>query len=256
MKKVVFISGASSGLGLVLARKLILLNFKVYGGYYLKKPNFKDGIKYVRLNVTSDKSCVNVVKNILNKERHIDILINCAGITPSGPTLNYSSKQFQDVLQVNTIGPFRLIKEVALNMKKEEGLIINITSLNGFLALPHSGIYSASKFALEALGLSLRNELYANNISVVNIAPGMFVGDENTKAAPLNIFRLLFPFTKRTEVADRIIKVISERKYPPRVIIGTDAKIAYLLFKILPLSLFDGIIRCVWQKRGSLALRS
>lgn len=257
MKKNVFVSGASSGLGQVLVEKLLSQGFKVYGTYNSKKPfELKKSVKYIELEITSDKSCSDAVKKVLSVEKRIDVLINCVGVTPSGPTANYSPQQFQNVLQINTIGPFRLIKEVLPVMKNKGGLIINVTSLNSFLALPHSGIYSASKFALDALGLSLRNELKSDGINLVNVAPGVFVADNNKNLIQKNIFRSVFPFTTRTKVADEIVKVVLGNNFPPRIIIGTDAKIAYLLTRILPLGLLDKIIGYFWQKNGSLALRS
>jgi short-subunit dehydrogenase len=257
MKKVIFISGASSGLGQVLAKKLLIHGFKVYGSFWSKKQaSLIEGVSYIKLDITQDKSCINAIKKVVSVEKKIDVLINCVGITPSEATTNYSSRQFQNVLQINTIGPFRLIKEVLPIMKNKGGLIINITSLNGFLALPHSGIYSASKFALEALGLSLRNELTVDKINLVNVAPGVFVSEDSAKTIRKNIFRSLFPYTTTTKVADEIVKVIRGNRFPPRIIIGTDAKIAYLLTRVLPLELLDKVIGYLWQKKGSLALRS
>lgn len=263
-QKVVFVTGASSGLGLGLARRLNLLGHKVYGGYFSAKKALLDkDINYLKLDVMSDASCRRAVRQIFAKEKRIDILINCAGISPSDSTLKLTSEQFLQTLQVNVVGPFRLAKEVVPKMKSG-GLIVNVTSLNGFLSLPHSGIYSASKFALEALGFALRQELASKKINVVNVAPGAFLKEKAGKSASLKhvparekfaILRWLFPFTPQSKVVDEIVEVIGGSEFPPRIIVGTDAKIAYALIKVLPFSWFDKIISYIWQKKGSLAFR-
>ncbi|MBU0569231.1 SDR family NAD(P)-dependent oxidoreductase [Patescibacteria group bacterium] len=263
--KVVFVTGASSGLGLGIARKFQLLGYKVYGGYHsADRKKLDKNLTYIKLDVTDDASCQRAVRQILKKEKRIDILVNCAGISPSDSTLDFSSEQFIQTLQVNLIGPFRLVKEVLPKMGKGS-LIVNVTSLNGFLSLPHSGVYSASKFALEALSFAVRQEMAEKGIEIVTVAPGAFLKEVSKQYTPMKhiparekfaILRWLFPFTSQKKVVDTIVDLAEGVDLPPRIIVGTDAKIAYALLKLLPFSWFDKIISYIWQKKGSLAFRS
>ena len=151
------------------------------------------------------------------------------------------------------IGAFRLIKSACLQPKKPK-IILNITSLNGILALPNFGLYSASKFAIEALGLALRYEL-APSVQVVNVAIGALCSNHpgkmphKTAREKFALLRWLLPLTSHEDVAICLEKLISSPQVPPRVLVGRDAVIINIIQKILPLSIFEKIIFFIWRKK-------
>lgn len=270
MGKTIFVTGCSRGLGKLLAEKLAKKNYLVYAGIRdlvgskelitsWKKifPNMKP----VKLDVTSDDDCSRVVKQLISKEKRLDVLINVVGYSKSGSLEQFSVQDYKNILDTNAIGTFRLIREVVPLMKsRKSGRIINITSLNGLLALPNFGIYCSSKFALEALGLSLRYELARYNVWVTNVEPGAIYNKDKTEKGikfphiPVRerfwIFKKLMPMVTEEEVAETIAEVIESPRPPAQVILGRDAQITTFLQRFLPKAVWDRLLRYVWNKQN------
>ncbi|MFD1315617.1 SDR family oxidoreductase [Namhaeicola litoreus] len=172
-KKVVFITGASSGLGLSTAKHLQGIGFKVYGTG--RNPKSNQSFELVKMDVRDKKSIENAISFVLSKEKSIDILINNAGIGITGPIEETSTNGMRDVFETNFFGAIETMKAVLPQMRKQKsGLIINVTSIAGYMGLPFRGIYSASKGALELVTESLRMEVKSFGIQITNVAPGDF----------------------------------------------------------------------------------
>jgi NAD(P)-dependent dehydrogenase (short-subunit alcohol dehydrogenase family) len=252
-RKVILITGGNSGLGKVIAQDLILKGHKVYGtSRSIPLPKI-DGMNFLKLDITSDAETKSAIDEIIKKEKRIDVIINNAGITLAGPTLKFSVEDFRNIVETNLIGPFRLLK-AALSIPGKPKLVINITSLNGFLSLPNFGLYCASKFAMEGLGLALRYELTPST-KVVNVAPGALCM-ESAKKMPhkparekIPLLNWLMPLTFPSDVSAAIVRLINAASVPPRVLVGRDAHIINLMQKLLPFSLFDRIVFYVWRKK-------
>src|SRR5689334_23041064 len=113
MKKIVLVTGASSDLGKEICKHLISDGNTVYGGVRdIKRFKSSKTLHYIKLDITSDADVKNAVKKIIKEQKKIDVLINCAGITLTGTTLEFTPSDYLKVLDTNTIGAFRLIKEV------------------------------------------------------------------------------------------------------------------------------------------------
>lgn len=253
-KKVILITGGSRGLGNSLARHLSAEGHIVYATTRNYSGPEIPGIHFLSLDLASDPSCAAVVADILGRERKLDVIINNAGVTLSGPTLGFSVSDLENVMQANLVGPFRLLKQVFSSAAKP-GLVVNITSLNGFMSFPNFGIYCASKFAMEALGFALRHEL-APDTKIVNVAPGALrAGVEPGKIAhktareKIPFLNWLMPLTSPEDVAGEICKLVDARSVPARILVGRDAKIINLLLKLLPFSVFDRLVGYVWRKK-------
>jgi NAD(P)-dependent dehydrogenase (short-subunit alcohol dehydrogenase family) len=176
MKKVVFITGASSGMGKVTARVLAQEGYIVYAA--ARRTEKMDdlraaGVIPIQMDVTDETSMVNGVQYIINAQGKIDVLVNNAGFGAYGAVEDVAMNDARYQLEVNVFGAARLAQLVLPYMRQQrQGTIINISSIGGKLAMPLGGWYHASKFALEALSDSMRNEVKQFGINVVVIEPG------------------------------------------------------------------------------------
>lgn len=177
MKKVILVTGASSGMGKVAAGDLIKAGHRVYcvarrveemqdlvalGGYALS------------MDVTKDDEIASVVKHIIEKEGRIDVLWNNAGYGLYGPVEELALDKVQTQFEVNVYGVARLTQKVLPYMRgRREGLIINTSSMGGKIYTPLGAWYHASKHAIEGFSDCLRLELKEFNIKVVILEPGV-----------------------------------------------------------------------------------
>lgn len=261
MKRVVLVTGCTSGLGEALARSLSSVGFTVYAGARNPDKLKVKAIRLhpVRLDITSDRECELAVKKIIKEEGRIDVLINNAGYTLVGRTAGFSPQEYLQILNTNAVGAFRLIKLVYPHMKAQKsGKIINITSLNGLVSLPNFGLYSSSKFALEALGLALRYEFAKDGVWVTNVAPGAIArkseGIEKrlphrTAREKFFLLRLVMPMITQEKVVGEILRLLKNPSPPARLVLGADAKITSRLHKLLPGGIWDKLVRYVWSKK-------
>lgn len=176
MKKVILITGASSGMGKVFALDLAKQGHIVYGAARrmdLLEDLSKKGVHTIALDVTDDESMKTCVKTILDKEGRIDVLVNNAGYGSYGTIEEVSMEEAKRQLDVNVFGLARMTQLVLPGMRKQKnGKIINISSIGGKIATPFGAWYHASKFAVEGMSDSLRLEVAPFGIDVVVIEPG------------------------------------------------------------------------------------
>lgn len=175
MSQVVLITGASSGIGKAVGEYLHQKGYKVYGSSRNPKYKERNGIHFVALDVTLPETIQEAIEEIIQKEDRIDFLINNAGKGITGALEEIPDEEILHAFEVNYLGPLRMIKAVLPHMRKRKsGMIINITSIAGYMGLPFRGIYSATKGALELTTEAYRMELKPFNIKMTNIAPGDF----------------------------------------------------------------------------------
>jgi len=190
MGKVILVTGASSGIGLACANALQAAGHTVYGSSRdvsrIKNVSFKP----IELDVTSDASAKAAVDKIIAAEGKIDVLVNNAGNGVAGPAysmpVDFAKKQFE----VNFFGVVRMCGTVLPYMiEKNNGLIVNISSLAGLFGLPYQSMYCASKFAVEGYSQSLRMELAGTKIKITLLNPGDFKSDftQNREKVPFTV---------------------------------------------------------------------
>ncbi len=175
MSKVVLVTGGSSGIGKSVSEFLISKDFTVYGTS--RNPqNYPDSqFPIVMLDVVDHKSILSCIEEVISKEGKIDVLINNAGAGITGPIEEIPEIEIKRNFDTNFFGPINVIKAVLPHMRQQNsGLIINITSIAGYMGLPYRGIYSASKGALELITEAFRMEIKGFNINMTNVAPGDF----------------------------------------------------------------------------------
>jgi len=175
MSKVILITGGSSGIGKSIGEFLTQKGFKVYGTSRNPENYKNSAFPIVALDVKNVSTINKAVSEVIEKEGRIDVLINKAGVGITCPIEEIPEEQIQHNFDTNFVGPINVIKGVLPQMRKQKsGLVINVTSIAGYMGLPYRGIYSASKGALELLTEAFRMEVKDFNIKMTNIAPGDF----------------------------------------------------------------------------------
>ncbi|NKI32525.1 SDR family oxidoreductase [Croceivirga thetidis] len=175
-KRVVLITGGSSGIGKAIGNFLSSRGYIVYGTSRNldQHKDFQD-FQLLQLDVRDQQSINKAVKQIIDEQGSIDIVINNAGIGITGPLEETPVDAIANVFDINFSGPMRVIKTVLPFMRQQQsGLIVNITSIAGYMGLPFRGAYSASKGALELLTEAYRMEIKNFGVNMVNLAPGDF----------------------------------------------------------------------------------
>jgi len=175
-QKVVLITGGSSGIGKAIGTYLKAKGFKVYGSTRSKSnyPDF-DAFDLLELNVREPQTIDKAVEEVISRHGRIDVLINNAGIGITGPIEETPHEEILKAFETNLHGPVHVIKSVLPHMRAQKsGLIINITSIAGYMGLPFRGVYSSSKGALGLLTEALRMETNNFGVHFTNLAPGDF----------------------------------------------------------------------------------
>jgi len=175
MKKVVLITGASSGIGKAIGEYLQQQNFIVYGTSRSPEKYKNSVFTLLQLDVNDVNSIENTVNQIIEKENRIDVLINNAGKGITGPLEETPIIEMKKTFDTNFFGVMQVCNAVLPQMRKQKnGLIINVSSIAGDMGLPYRGIYSASKAALSIYTETLRLETKQFGIDVIDVAPGDF----------------------------------------------------------------------------------
>lgn len=189
--KIIWITGASSGIGEALAYASVNEGAKI-----VISARRENELKRVAANCKTDPANVLVlpldlentstisekVAQVIQKFGRIDILINNSGMGHRTKAVNTPTEIDRKVMEVNFFGTINLTKAVARKMQeRKEGKIVTIASIMGKYGLPLYATYSASKFALYGYFESLRQELYADNVKVLIVSPGFINTDVSTK---------------------------------------------------------------------------
>ncbi len=175
-KKVILITGASSGFGYELAKDLALKNHIVYG-VARRKEKLEDlkqfGVNVAKVDVLNDDDIENIVNRIIMENGKIDIVYCNAGYGHFNTIENTSVEEAKHQFDVNVFGVDRIIKNILPYMKmNRNGRIIITTSVVANVSVPFGGWYSASKHALKAMAEALMMEVRHLGIKVITIEPG------------------------------------------------------------------------------------
>jgi NAD(P)-dependent dehydrogenase (short-subunit alcohol dehydrogenase family) len=175
MSKVVLITGGSSGIGKSIGEFLQQKGFTVYGTSRNPEPILDSVFPLVALDVRDVNSIRAAVAKVIETSGRLDVVINNAGVGITGPLEEIPMQEMKNNFETNFFGPIEVMKAVLPQMRSQKaGLIINITSIAGYMGLPYRGIYSASKGALELITESLRMEVKSFGVQITNVAPGDF----------------------------------------------------------------------------------
>ncbi len=190
-KKVVVITGASRGIGLITAEYLAAQGYIVYGTVRASSDtsNLDRACKVhnghlfkVVVSLTDENEINKIFDSIVNEQGKIDVLINNAGYALVGTVESCTVEEQMELFNINYFGPVRTIQAVLPHMRKrKEGMILNISSVSGISPFSPLENYSATKFALRGLSESMAASLSPWNIKVCTIEPATMMTKELAK---------------------------------------------------------------------------
>jgi short-subunit dehydrogenase len=177
VKKVILITGASSGIGKDTALSLIKEGYVVYGvarRLEMMQDIIQAGGYAFKMDILKERNIDDVVNQILKEQNRIDILINNAGYGLWGAVETISIDEAKRQFDVNIFGLAYLTKKIIPIMRKQKsGKIINMSSMGGKVYTPFGAWYHATKYALEGWSDCLRIELKSFGVDVILIEPGV-----------------------------------------------------------------------------------
>lgn len=180
-KKVVLVTGGSSGIGASICKYLSSKGYVVYGTSRNAKEDQHNGYYLTKLDVENSTSVKECIQRIINIEGKIDVLINNAGVGIMGAVEDSSENEILKAFNINVFGLVRTTQEVLPFMRNQKnGLIINIASIAGHMGLPYRGFYSATKSAVHRITEAMRLEVSSFGIKACIVDPGDFktnIGD-------------------------------------------------------------------------------
>jgi len=270
--KKALITGATSGFGLMVAKKLLAKGWFVYatgrkiterlGDWREIQEKYKNTLRFLDLDVTKPEERQRAVGQIEN----LDVLINNAGVGVFGAFEDLSEEQIRKQFEVNFFGAVMLTQELLPKIRESSGRIINVSSAFGIVGFPLASMYCATKFALEGWSESLAYEVSPMGVSVCIIEPGAFdtgfnksiewgVRSDSSSSSYKGITQgYKARSTKNITgpdsaiVADGIVQATIAKSVAMRIAIGQDTKIAVRLKHFLPRQMFFKILSRVYSK--------
>ena len=270
--KNILITGCSSGIGKNVAITLHNKGWRVFATCRSKTDcTFftKLGIESFPLDLLKEesiKSAVNLVKDKTNSR--IDALYNNGAYAIPGAIQDIPRSAMREIFEVNVFGQIDLINRcIPLMMNSDYPKVINCSSVLGFISLPYRGLYSATKYSIEALTDALRRENYDSKIKFVLIQPGPINTDIKKKSVKHfekwidwkksihqktyenKVIKRLYDNSYKDsfnsyelqpdEVTKILIKVLNSKKPKARYKITIQTKIAQIMIKLLPTNTLD-----------------
>ncbi|MEV6304220.1 SDR family oxidoreductase [Actinoplanes sp. NPDC051861] len=262
--ELVVVTGASTGIGAATARELARHGFHVLAGVRRERDAAavrEAGIEPVILDITDPDQIAALVARVGADPhgRPLRALVNNAGVAASAPVEALPIEQWRRVFEVNLFGHVAVTQALLPALVRSRGRIVNISSLNGRIAMAGYGPYAAGKFALEAVSDALRQELAPHGVQVVIVEPGGVrtelagrgteaVRDFTARMAPEHQDRYgdlmraipshVAAFTRAGISAERaargITRAVTDRRPRTRYTLGRDAAVLTRLSRVLP----------------------
>lgn len=260
--KVAVITGASSGIGYAIAKRLNEQGVKCYDISRTVRPH--DEIKKAfSCDVNDTEKVDEILQEIYNKEGHIDIFINNAGFGIAGAVEFAKEENIYSLVNTNLSAVIALSGRAIKYLKKTCGNIINISSVGGVIPLPVQATYSATKAGVEIFSKALANEVRPYKIKVTAILPGDTstgftnsriidneTDDEKLKGQIDRSIRKVEKDERQGKspdsVAKVVVKVLKKKRPPLRKTVGFFYKCAVFLPRILSCKFVNLIVRKIY----------
>jgi short-subunit dehydrogenase len=251
--KRVFITGASSGIGLAIAKLLVAQGHEVWGtSRNLERITKMPRWHPVRLDLSDPLSIEQAFDAALTDAGYFDVLINNAGAGHFDPAEFLPMETIASQFQILVFGQIQLMQLALRHMQaRGEGLIINVTSLASRLPVPFMAAYNAAKAALASFTMSIQLELGDSRVHIIDLQPGDISTEFNQSVVQsAKAERYDSKIAKTWEVVERnmkkapgpdlvarhVLKLVNAGRPPPRITVGDvfESKIAPLIFRFLP----------------------
>ncbi len=266
--RTVLVTGASRGIGRAITLRLARSGWRVYAGVRTdvaakELVEESDMITPTELDVTVPEH-VDALDRVLPSG--LDGLVSNAGIGVAGPLETLSRDDMHRQLDVNLVGPLAVTRAVLPRLRRNHGRIVFISSINGRVSFPFTGIYNASKFATEAVADCLRVELRPFRVQVGLVEPGVIdtdpwhemdqlIDELEARLAPEHralyapqltgerqlLARIRTNAKPPGGVAAAVEKQLTRRRVRPRVLVGTDARAIAAMKAVLPARGLDAV---------------
>jgi len=268
MKKVIIITGTSSGIGKTCADYLANQGHQVFGISRNPKKDEVRAFTAIPCDITNNPALKQTIADIAKQQGRIDVLINCAGMGISGPIEETDNELARQQMEINFFGTVNCIQAVLPFMRQQkDGQIITVSSIGGLMGLPFQGFYSASKYALEGLTEVLRMELKGSGIRTTLVNPGDFrteftarrqkiARSEQPDSPYYEQFRKSIAQIEKDEnggqdpiiIARLMDKLINKKAPAVRYLTGAfEQKLAVFIKRISPSKLFEKILSSHYQ---------
>jgi NAD(P)-dependent dehydrogenase (short-subunit alcohol dehydrogenase family) len=173
----VLVTGASSGIGAAAASALAARGWQVFGTRRRPREQADPAIHWISMDVCDEASVVAGVESVRETAGRIDAVVCCAGFGIFGSVEDVSIADAQRQLDTNFFGILRVLRAVLPDMRESaaaggDARVVLVGSLAGRAPIPFQAHYSASKAAVDALNMALRNELHAFGVHVSLVEPG------------------------------------------------------------------------------------
>jgi short-subunit dehydrogenase len=248
--KRVFLTGASSGIGLAIAKTLVAHGHEVWGtSRDIRRIPPMPQLHAVALDLRDQRSVIESFNAALQQAGRFDVLINNAGSGHFGPAESLSREQLVNYFQILVFAQIELIRLALASMGDQgHGLIINVTSLASRLPVPFMAAYNAAKAALASFTMTMQLELQGHGIHLVDLQPADIstnFNDAVTRTAMENarvkktwqvVDRNMRAAPKPERVATQVLKLIEQKNPPPRITVGDffQSTVAPMIFRFLP----------------------
>jgi len=223
VKQIEYVTGASKGLGLALVEKLIKKGYKVVATSRNKEQLIKElGDLYnqekvlaLQVDLTSDESVAQSIKESVDKFGTLDVIVNNAGYSLMGSIEASSAEEVRKNFEVNVFAVFNIVRHalpiLRANKNTIRPAILNISSVGGAISFKAFGVYCATKFALNGVSQALDDEVSQFGIHSISILPGYFrtkfldSGAQTTK-------KTIKEYTQVQEVVDKHVNEINNNQ--------------------------------------------
>lgn len=222
-KPLAIVTGASKGIGLAIAKQLVDDGYFVIGTHVqtydedYKKGIECDSLRLVQLDASDIEKCTKFSKDIIDEYKTVSVIVNNAGIVKDNLMLAMSSDDFNQVVDVNLVGVFNMIKVFSKSMlRNRNGSIVNIASVIGQIGNIGQANYAASKAGVIGMSKSIAKEFASRNIRVNCVAPGFISTpmtdklNDQTKQSILNQIPLKH-FGQPEDVANVVSFLVSDK---------------------------------------------
>ena len=251
--KRILLTGASSGIGLAIAKRLVAEGHEVWGtSRDLERIPKMPRLHPIRLDLADRLSIEEAFAFALAEAGHLDVLINNAGAGHFGPAELLPLETVTSQFQILVFGQIQLMQLALQHMRlRGEGLVVNVTSLASRLPVPFMAAYNSAKAALASFTMSIQLEFAHPELRIVDLQPGDIRTDFNQGVI---MSHKVVEYDKKIDrtwkvvernmnnapgpdlVAAQVLKLIQSTEPPPRLTVGNvfESKIAPLIFRFLP----------------------